>query len=94
MNRVTPLVHDDGMTRTLVFDLVRPNVAHTRIDCPDHVGLIELVEAELGHSCDDPDLVEEIAARHGLVAEAHLVHQARPCPSCTLVAAPYWLSAA
>lgn len=82
------------MTRTLVFDLVRPAVAHTRIDCPDNLGLIELVEAALGGGCDDPDVAEDIAARHGLMVDAHLVHQARPCPHCTLVAAPYWLAAA
>ena len=82
------------MTRTIVFDLTRPTVAHTRIDCPDNLGLIELFEAQLGMACDDPDLAEDIAARHGLVVEARLVHQATPCYRCTLVAAPYWLAAA
>ena len=39
-------------------------------------------------------MFEYVADMHGLVSPAHLVHQARPCPHCTLVAAPYWLSAA
>ena len=73
---------------------ITPEVAHTRIDCPDNGGLIELVETYLGTACDDPMVFEYVADMHGLVAPAHLVHQARPCPHCTLVAAPYWLSAA
>ena len=76
------------------FDVDHPEVAHTRIDCPDNGGLIELVESYLGTACDDPVMFEYVADVHGLVAPAHLVHQARPCPRCTLVAAPYWLGAA
>jgi len=76
------------------FDVDHPEVAHTRIDCPDNGGLIELVETYLGRSCDDPMVFEYVADLHGLVAPAHLVHQARPCAHCTLVAAPYWLTAA
>jgi hypothetical protein len=82
------------MTQTLIFDVDMPDLAHTRIDCPDHLGLIELVETYLGRPCDDPTTVEHVAAIHGLVSPAHLVHQARPCARCTLVAAPYWLAAA
>jgi hypothetical protein len=81
-------------TRTLVFDADRPEIAHTRIDCPDHLGLIELVETFVGGPCDDPEIVEHVAHAHGLLIEAHLVLQAQPCPHCTLVAAPYWLAAA
>lgn len=81
-------------SHNLVFDVDTPDLAHTRIDCPEHLGLIELVETYVGGPCDDPDMVEYVAAIHGLVAPAHLVHQARPCPTCTLVAAPYWLAAA
>ncbi len=76
------------------FDVDHPEIAHTRIDCVENGGLIELVETYLGQPCDDPMMVEYVADLHGLVAPAHLVHQARPCPHCTLVAAPYWLSAA
>jgi hypothetical protein len=76
------------------FDVDHPGVAHTRIDCPENGGLIELVETYLGTPCDDPMMFEYVADMHGLVSPAHLVHQARPCPHCTLVAAPYWLSAA
>lgn len=76
------------------FDVDHPEVAHTRIDCPENGGLIELVETYLGTPCDDPMMFEYVADVHGLVSPAHLVHQARPCPHCTLVAAPYWLSAA
>jgi hypothetical protein len=83
-----------GMTNTLIFDVDRPDLAHTRLDCPDHLGLIELVETYLGGPCDDPVTVEHVADVHGLLAPSHLVHQARPCPACTLVAAPYWLAAA
>ena len=82
------------MTRNLIFDVDTPNLAHTRIDCSQHLGLIELVETYLGHPCDDPVTVEHVAALHGLVSPAHLVHHARPCATCTLVAAPYWLAAA
>ena len=82
------------MTRNLIFDVDTPNLAHTRIDCPQHFGLIELVETYLGHPCDDPTTVEHVAAIHGLVSPAHLIRQARPCSGCTLVAAPYWLAAA
>ncbi len=82
-----------GMTRTIVFDALHPDLAHTRLDCPDHLGLVELVEAAVG-PCDDPELVERVAFEHGLLVEAHLVRRARPCPTCTLVAAPYWLAAA
>ncbi|MBI5090063.1 MAG: hypothetical protein HZB15_14700 [Actinobacteria bacterium] len=82
------------MTNTLVFDVDQPDLAHTRIDCPDHLGLIELVETYLGQPCDDPITIEHVAAVHGLVSPAHLVHQARPCTTCTLVAAPYWRAAA
>ena len=76
------------------FDVDHPEVAHTRIDCPENGGLIELVETYLGHACDDPMIFEYVADVHGLVSPAHLVHQARPCAHCTLVAAPYWRSAA
>jgi hypothetical protein len=76
------------------FDVDHPETAHTRIDCPENGGLIELVETYLGQPCDDPVVFEYVADVHGLVSPAHLVHQARPCPHCTLVAAPFWRSAA
>ena len=81
-------------THHVFFDVDHPEVAHTRIDCPENGGLIELVETYLGHACDDPMIFEYVADVHGLVSPAHLVHQARPCGHCTLVAAPYWRSAA
>ncbi|MFN8023157.1 MAG: hypothetical protein U0Q03_16640 [Acidimicrobiales bacterium] len=76
------------------FDVDHPEVAHTRIDCPENGGLIELVETYLGGPCDDPVMFEYVADVHGFVSPAHLVHQARPCPHCTLVAAPSWRTAA
>jgi hypothetical protein len=78
----------------LYFDVDRPDVAHTRLDCPDHLGLIELVDTFMGGPCDDPDVAEHVAAAHGLVVPAHLVHEAHACPTCTLVAAPHWRIAA
>ena len=81
-------------THHVFFDVDHPEVAHTRLDCPENGGLIELVETYLGQPCDDPAMFEYVADVHGLVAPAHLVHQARPCPHCTLVAAPFWRSAA
>ncbi len=91
----SPTTANSGATaHNVFFDVDHPEVAHTRIDCPDNGGLIELVETYLGTACDDPMMFEYVADLHGLVAPARLVHQARPCPQCTLVAAPYWLSAA
>ena len=81
-------------TRAVIFDAFIDGLAHTRLDCPAHLGLIELVEQHLGAPCDDPDVVEAVAHQHGLVIDAHLVLQARPCAACTLVAAPVWLAAA
>jgi hypothetical protein len=86
--------HPTARAHSVFFDVDDPEVAHTRIDCPENGGLIELVETYLGTSCDDPMVFEYVADVHGLVSPAHLVHQARPCPHCTLVAAPFWLSAA
>lgn len=94
MTTATALRPARSTRQIVIFDLDTPGLAHTRIDCAEHLGLIELVETYLGHPCDDPEIVEYVADVHGLVAEAHLVHQARPCHHCTLVAAPYWLAAA
>lgn len=77
----------------VIFDLNRPNLAHTRIDCVDHFGLIEAVE-QLGYAVDDPDVFDAAVDLLGLTAPAHLADRAVPCPTCTLVAAPLWLSAA
>ena len=38
----------------------------------DHVGLIDVVDQWFGGPCDDPDVVEEVAFRHGLIAAADL----------------------
>ena len=92
--RTTRTTRTAAPAHHVFFDVDRPEVAHTRIDCVENGGLIELVETYLGQPCDDPTMFEHVAEVHGLVAPAHLVHQARPCPHCTLVAAPYWLSAA
>jgi len=106
-NRGTPPCHDLLMTqhastinprsrpaRFVIFDIDRPNLVHTRLDCSDHVGLVDVVDQWFGGPCDDPDVVEEVAFRHGLVADADLVKRGKPCPNCTLVAAPLWRAAA
>ncbi|HEY7627419.1 MAG TPA: hypothetical protein VH761_10140, partial [Ilumatobacteraceae bacterium] len=59
--------------RYVIFDVDRPDLVHTRLDCPDHVGLIDVVDQWFGGPCDDPDVVEEVAFRHGLIALADLV---------------------
>ena len=78
----------------VIFDIDRPNLVHTRLDCPDHVGLVDVVDQWFGGPCDDPDVVEEVAFRHGLIAAAELVNRGTPCEHCTLVAAPLWRAAA
>jgi hypothetical protein len=80
--------------RYVVFDIDRPEIVHTRLDCIDHVGLIDVVDQWYGGPCDDPEVVEEVAFRHGLLVPAELVERGKPCPHCTLVAAPLWLAAA
>ena len=80
--------------RFVIFDIDRPNLVHTRLDCADHVGLIDVVDQWFGGPCDDPDVVEEVAFRHGLIADADLVARGTPCEHCTLVAAPFWRAAA
>jgi hypothetical protein len=80
--------------RFVIFDIDRPNLVHTRLDCPDHVGLVDVVDQWFGGPCDDPDVVEEVAFRHGLIADAELVVRGKPCEHCTLVAAPLWRAAA
>jgi hypothetical protein len=80
--------------RFVIFDIDRPNLVHTRLDCPDHVGLVDVVDQWFGGPCDDPDVVEEVAFRHGLIADADLVVRGKPCEHCTLVAAPLWRAAA
>ena len=80
--------------RFVIFDIDRPNLVHTRLDCPDHVGLVDVVDQWFGGACDDPDVVEEVAFRHGLIADAELVKRGKPCEHCTLVAAPLWRAAA
>jgi hypothetical protein len=78
----------------VIIDAEQGELAHTRLDCPAHVGLIDLVESHLGESCDDPATVLDVAGRLGLVVVAEVAEHARPCPSCTLVAAPFWRAAA
>jgi len=80
--------------RYVIFDVDRPNLVHTRLDCPDHVGLVDIVDQWFGGPCDDPDVVEDVAMRHGLLADADLVERGTPCEHCTLVAAPLWRAAA
>lgn len=81
-------------TRTVIFDLRQPNLAHTRLDCSHHVGFLEFIEQQLGGWSGDLDEVEQAAFAAGLLAPAAQAEHARPCPHCTLVAAPYWLAAA
>ena len=80
--------------RFVIFDIDRPNLVHTRLDCADHVGLVDVVDQWFGGPCDDIDVVEEVAFRHGLIADAELVKRGTPCEHCTLVAAPLWRAAA
>jgi hypothetical protein len=107
MNRMTPPCHDDRMKRRhapttaptrrqrfVIFDIDQPNLVHTRLDCNEHVGLIDVVDQWFGGPCDDPDVVEAVAFRHGLIADADLVQRGTPCAHCTLVAAPLWRAAA
>ncbi|MEY2581000.1 MAG: hypothetical protein QOE09_849 [Ilumatobacteraceae bacterium] len=81
-------------SRFVIFDIDRPDVVHTRLDCSQHVGLVDVVDQWFGGPCDDPDVVEEVAFRHGLIAAAELVQRGTPCQHCTLVAAPLWRAAA
>lgn len=78
----------------VIFDIDQPNLVHTKLDCSEHVGLVDVVDQWFGGPCDDPDVVEEVAFRHGLIAAAALVERGKPCEHCTLVAAPLWLAAA
>jgi hypothetical protein len=82
-----------AMTSHVYFDAVRHSMAHTRIDCPNQLGLLEEVEA-LGYDTTDPDIVEAVADLLGLVVPVGLAERATPCSHCTLVAAPYWRAAA
>ena len=85
------------MTNTVLFDLHTPNLAHTRLDCSEHHGFLEFIEAQLADHdwSGDLDEIEAAAFRAGLLVPAELADdRARPCPHCTLVAAPYWRSAA
>ncbi|HSB87443.1 MAG TPA: hypothetical protein VLD86_14105 [Ilumatobacteraceae bacterium] len=81
-------------SRYVIFDVDRADLVHTKLDCIDHVGLIDVVDQWFGGPCDDPQVVEEVAFRHGLIVPAELVRRGRPCEHCTLVAAPLWLAAA
>jgi hypothetical protein len=78
----------------VIFDIDQPDLVHTKLDCSEHVGLVDVVDQWFGGPCDDPDVVEEVAFRHGLIAAAALVERGKPCEHCTLVAAPLWLAAA
>ena len=94
-----PTTHSPTERRTrpahyVIFDIDRPNLVHTKLDCSEHIGLVDVVDQWFGGPCDDPDVVEEVAFRHGLVAAAELVERGTPCPHCTLVAAPLWRAAA
>ncbi|MGB8861990.1 MAG: hypothetical protein WCC60_22230 [Ilumatobacteraceae bacterium] len=82
------------MTKTVILDAAQPNLVHTRLDCNHHVGLLELIEQQFGGSPDYADELEEAAFHAGLIVPAEWAEHARPCPHCTLVAAPYWLAAA
>lgn len=81
-------------TRYVIFDIDRPNLVHTKLDCEDHIGLVDLADQWYGGPCLDPEIVEEVAFRHGLLVPAELVQRGTPCEHCTLVAAPYWRAAA
>jgi hypothetical protein len=81
------------MTNHVYFDAVRPNLAHTRIDCANYLGLAEEAEA-LGYDSSDPDLMDAVADLLGLVVPAEFADRATPCHHCTLVAAPLWRAAA
>lgn len=83
-----------SMTNNVILDVHRPNFAHTRLDCSEHVGFLEFIEAQLGGWSGDADEVEEAAFHAGLLIPAAWAEHARPCPHCTLVAAPFWLAAA
>ncbi len=82
------------MTNTVIFDLQQPNLAHTRLDCSHHLGFLEFIEDALGGWSGDADEVEAAAIDAGLMVPASLADRAKPCPHCTLVAAPYWRAAA
>jgi len=82
------------MTNTVIFDVQRPNVAHTQLLCSQHHGFLEFVESHLGEWSGDADVVEAAAFEAGLLVPAEWAEHAVPCPHCTLVAAPYWLPAA
>lgn len=81
-------------TRYVIFDIDRLNLVHTKLDCEDHIGLVDLADQWYGGPCLDPEIVEEVAFRHGLLVPAELVQRGTPCEHCTLVAAPYWRAAA
>jgi hypothetical protein len=88
-----PLIMISSMTNYVYFDAVRPNLAHTRIDCPNQLGLLEEAES-LGYDVTDPDVMEAVADLLGLAVPAEFADRATPCGHCTLVAAPLWRAAA
>jgi hypothetical protein len=81
------------MTNTVILDIYQPLLAHTRVDCSQHFGAVEAVEA-LGYPVDDPDVFEAALDLLGLVVPRHLADGLHACPHCTLVAAPVWRAAA
>jgi hypothetical protein len=81
------------MSTHVIVDIERPHIAHTRVDCPEHLGVLEAVD-QLGYPTDDPDVVEAALELLGLLVPGHLADRARPCPACTLVGAPLWRAAA
>jgi hypothetical protein len=89
---MTQLTATQRPQRFVVFDVDRPNLVHAKLDCSEHIGLVDIVDQWFGGPCDDPEVVEEVAFRHGLLAAADLA-RGTPCPHCTLVAAPMWLAA-
>jgi hypothetical protein len=54
------------MTHTNQLQSCSAATRMSRVDRLDLIGLIEAVEEALGGPCDDPDVVERIAAELGL----------------------------
>lgn len=82
------------MAHMVYLDSTRPDLVHTRLDCAAHHGLVEAVEHHAGQPVDDPEMFEHLAQELGLMVDHRYVSRGRPCPQCTLVAAPLWRAAA
>ncbi|MFM2072757.1 MAG: hypothetical protein RLZZ623_3021 [Actinomycetota bacterium] len=71
-----------GMTPTLFFDPSNPDLAHVRLECPEAIGLVDVVEHHLDEPCTNPELAIIAAHQLGLATAAALVPHARRCPVC------------